>query len=55
MSVRDVDVFGADDVESRIDLNKELTDCRFESWKEKMMYGHFIREMPEITYKEHSW
>lgn len=48
MGVKDVDVIGADNAKSRIDLNKELTDCTFESWKEKKIYGHFIN-------KEHSW
>ena len=55
VGVKDVDVIGADNAKSRIDLNKELTDCTFESWKEKKMYGHFIREMPETSNKEHSW
>lgn len=47
VGVRDVDVIEADDAKSRIDLKKELKDCRFESWKEKKMYGHFVRGTPE--------
>lgn len=55
VGVRDVDVIEADDAKSRIDLKKELKDCRFESWKEKKVYGHFVRGTPETTNKEHSW
>ena len=34
---------------------KSLNEKRVENWKEKKMYGQFIRDMPEGTDKEKSW
>ena len=34
---------------------KSLNEKRVENWKEKQMYGQFIRDMPEDTDKEKSW
>ena len=34
---------------------KSLNEKRVENWKEKQMYGRFIRDMPEDTDKERSW
>ena len=40
---------------SKKDFKKSLNEKRVENWKEKQMYGQFIRDMPEGTDKEKSW
>ena len=37
------------------DFKKSLNEKRVENWKEKQMYGQFIRDMPEGTEKENSY
>ena len=39
---------------SKKDFKKSLNENRVENWKEKQMYGQFIRDMPEGTEKENS-
>ena len=40
---------------SKKDFKKSLNENRVENWKEKQMYGQFIRDMPDGTDKEKSW
>ena len=40
---------------SKKDFNKSLNEKRKENWKERQMYGHFIKDMPEDTDREKSW
>ena len=40
---------------SKKDFKKSLNENRVENWKEKQMYGQFIRDMPDDTDKEKSW
>ena len=40
---------------SKKDFKKSLNENRVENWKEKQMYGQFIRHMPDGTDKEKSW
>ena len=40
---------------SKKDFKKLLNEKRVENWKEKQMYGQFIRDMTEDTDKERSW
>ena len=40
---------------SKKDFKKWLNENRVENWKEKQMYGQFIRDMPDGTDKEKSW
>ena len=40
---------------SKKDFKKSLNENRVENWKEKQMYGQFIRDMPEGTEKENSY
>ena len=40
---------------SKKDFKKLLNQKRVENWKEKQMYGQFIRDMTEDTDKERSW
>ena len=40
---------------SKKDFKKSLNEKRVENWKEKEMYGQFIRDMPEGTDQEKSW
>ena len=40
---------------SKKNFKKLLNEKRVENWKEKKMYGQFIRDMPEGTDKEKSW
>ena len=40
---------------SKKDFKKSLNENRVEHWKEKQMYGQFIRDMPDGTDKEKSW
>ena len=37
---------------SRKDFKKSLNEKMVENWKEKQMYGQFIRDMPESTDKK---
>ena len=37
------------------DFKKSLNEKRLENWKEKQMYGQFIRDMLEGTDREKSW
>ena len=39
---------------SKKNFKKLLNEKRVENWKEKKMYGQFIRDMPEGTDKEKS-
>ena len=39
---------------SKKDFKKSLNENRVENWKEKQMYGQFIRDMSEGTDKENS-
>ena len=38
---------------SKKDFKKSLNENRVENWKEKQMYGQFIRDMPDGTKKSH--
>ena len=40
---------------SKKDFKKSLNENRVENWREKQMYGQFIRDMPDGTDKEKSW
>ena len=40
---------------SKKDFKKSLNENRVENWKEKQMYGQFIKDMPDGTDKEKSW
>ena len=40
---------------SKKDFKKSLNEKRIDKWKEKQMYGQFIRDMPEGEDKEKSW
>ena len=40
---------------SKRDFKKSLNEKRLENWKEKQMYGQFIRDMPEGIDREKSW
>ena len=40
---------------SKKNFKKSLNEKRVENWKEKQIYGQFIRDMPESTDKERSW
>ena len=40
---------------SKKDFKKSPNENRVENWKEKQMYGQFIRDMPDGTDKEKSW
>ena len=40
---------------SKKDFKKSLNEKRVENWKEKQIYGQFIRDMPEDKDKERSW
>ena len=40
---------------SKTDFKKPLNQKRIENWKEKQMYGQFIKDIPEGTGKEKCW
>ena len=53
--VKHVEILKFRESVSKKDFKKVLNEKRVENWKEKQMYGQFIRDMPEEKDKEKSW
>ena len=53
--VKHLKILNLRDSVSKKDFKRLLNEKRVENWKEKQMYGQFIRDMPEGTDKEKLW
>ena len=53
--VKYVDLLNFRDSTTKNDFKKRLNNERMENWRQKQMYGQFIRDMPETTNKENTW
>ena len=53
--VKHVEILKFRESVSKKDFKKVLNEKRVENWKEKQVYGQFIRDMPEEKDKEKSW
>ena len=53
--IRKIKIFYSEGAKEKNEFKRERQNASLNSWKEKKMYGQFLREMPETVDKDKTW
>lgn len=53
--VKNTDAIDTENTKDKVKFKRKLRNGNLREWKEKRMYGQFIREMPDTTNKAKAW